>query len=436
MKRVGVPTWRLGAGANMSFRREAFERVGFFDERLGAGTSGCSEDSEMWYRLLAEGHICRYEPAAVVFHSHRSDWKELRDQTYNYMRGHVAALFFQFDRYGHWGNIYRVFLALPFFFLKLTFRHLKKLVRRLILRTGQETPILPLRDQIRGAIAGCGYYLRYRNHPADPMTSASGVRVVSPSNGCATGANKSALSAFLSCNPFESPLTLGFFYREKMRAIHRVAPDLPLREILEVGGGRSGLTCLLYPDANVTNLDLDPSFADAPCNRQERVRFVCGDATRLEFDSQSFDAITMYDVLEHIPDHERAISEGLRVLRPGGYLIISTPNEHWRFPYYRFMKKWCPSEEKMFAEWGHVRRGYSLEQLKQLIAIPFERSATFISPLTVLCHDVAFSRIPARSRRAICSALSPITWAAYAIHRPSSLGTETASAWRKPPAAS
>jgi len=433
MKHVGVPAWRLGAGANMAFRREAFERVGFFDERLGAGTSGCSEDSELWYRLLAEGYRCRYEPAAVVFHAHRSDWTELREQSYNYMRGHVAALLFQFDRYGHWGNIYRAFLALPFYFIMLGFRYLKRSVGRLIRHSGEETPFLPLLGQIRGAIAGYGYYLRYRRHPADPMTRAAGARSLRRFDASATVGHKTRLSTFLSHNPFESPLTLGFFYREKMRAIHRIAPDLSFREVLEVGGGRSGLTRLLYTAARITNLDMDSTFADAPCNRQEGVRFVCGDATRLEFESRSFDAVTMFDVLEHIPNHERAVSEALRVLRPGGYLLISTPNEHWRFPYYRFMKKWCPSEEEMFAEWGHVRRGYSLEELNKLIALSCEGSATFISPLTVLCHDVAFSRIPRRLRRAICLALSPIAWIGYAIHMPSSSGTETASAWRKPP---
>jgi GT2 family glycosyltransferase len=433
MKHVGVPAWRLGAGANMAFRREAFERVGFFDERLGAGTSGCSEDSELWYRLLAAGYRCRYEPAAVVFHAHRSDWNELREQTYNYMRGHVAALLFQFDRYGHWGNIYRAFLALPFYFIKLGLLYLKRSVGRSIRHSGDETPFLPLLEQILGAIAGYGYYLRYRRHPADPMMRATDTRSLSKFDGSRTVGHKTSLSTFLSHNPFESPLTFGFFYREKMRAIHRVAPDLPFREVLEVGGGRSGLTRLLYPAARITNLDMDSTFADAPCNLQEGVRFVCGDATRLEFEPRSFDAVTMFDVLEHIPDHERAVSEALRVLRPGGYLLVSTPNEHWRFPYYRFMKKWCPSEEEMFAEWGHVRRGYSLEQLGRLIGIPCERSATFISPVTVLCHDVAFSRIPGRLRRAICLALSPITWIGYAIHMPGSSGTETASAWRKPP---
>lgn len=243
---------------------------------------------------------------------------------------------------------------------------------------------------------------------------------------------KRPMADFLTRNPFVSPLTLGFFYREKMRAIHRIAPELPFKEILEVGGGQSGLTRLLYPRARITNLDMDPSFASAPCNLQDGVRFVCGDVTSLQFASASFDAITMFDVIEHVPDDEKAISEVLRVLKPGGYVLVSVPNENWRFPYYSIMKNVCPSEEEKFAEWGHVRRGYSLEQLGDLMAIPRQSTATFISPVTVLCHDVAFSKAPTRVRKAICVALSPVTWLGYAAHGPHSKGTETASAWQKP----
>jgi GT2 family glycosyltransferase len=170
-KRVGAPVWQIGAGANMSFRRGAFERVGFFDERLGAGTSGCSEDSELWYRLLAEGYRCRYEPAAVVFHIHRSDWKGLSDQTYNYMRGHVAALLFQFDRYRHWGNIRRAFLGLPFHFMRLAIQNLQKTIESLIFDSGKESLSLLLGQQIWGIVAGYGYYLRYRRLRADPTNT-------------------------------------------------------------------------------------------------------------------------------------------------------------------------------------------------------------------------------------------------------------------------
>ena len=63
---------------------------------------------------------------------------------------------------------------------------------------------------------------------------------------------------FLSCNPFPHPLTQGFFYREKMRAIHYIAPNQPYENVLEVGGGQGGLTALLYPRSQVTNIDLNP----------------------------------------------------------------------------------------------------------------------------------------------------------------------------------
>ncbi|MBD0390076.1 MAG: class I SAM-dependent methyltransferase [Nostoc sp. C3-bin3] len=242
---------------------------------------------------------------------------------------------------------------------------------------------------------------------------------------------KANLADFLSYNPFPNPLTLGFFYREKMRAIHRISPDQSFQNILEVGGGQSGLTALLFPHAQVTNIDLNPEYAQAACNRQERVRFVCGDATALPFENQSFDAVTMFDLLEHVPDDRKAVSEALRVLRPGGFLLISTPNENWRFPYYGFMKSICPSEAEVMAEWGHVRRGYTLDELKNLIGLPCQNSATFINPLTVLCHDVAFSRLSERKRQFFCKMLSPLTWLSYSLHQPHATGTETASAWQK-----
>lgn len=116
MKPLGVPVWDVGAGANMAIRRKAFELVGEFDEHLGAGAAGCSEDSEFWYRVLAEGWICHYEPASVVFHYHRGDLANLKHQMYQYFRGYVAALLCQFARYRHWGNLRRLFITLPLYY--------------------------------------------------------------------------------------------------------------------------------------------------------------------------------------------------------------------------------------------------------------------------------------------------------------------------------
>ncbi len=154
MKHSGVLVWDIGAGANMAFRRRAFELVGDFDERLGAGAAGCSEDSELWYRLLAEGWLCHYEPTAVVYHSHRSDLDSLKQQLHQYMRGHVAALLVQFAKYGHWGNLRRLFLVIPKAYAKFFFRQLLK---------GFKPEYSTLLAEILGLLSGVKFYLQNRS---------------------------------------------------------------------------------------------------------------------------------------------------------------------------------------------------------------------------------------------------------------------------------
>ena len=158
MRRYAVPVWQLGAGANMAFRREAFAAVGGFDERLGAGASGCSEDSEMWHRILAAGARCRYEPAAVVFHTHRREGDALRSQMRAYLRGHVAALLTQYERDRNPGDLRRAALTLPRYYGQWA-------VRRALGRGGGPAY---LGAQVRGWADGFGYYLRNRRRPGAP----------------------------------------------------------------------------------------------------------------------------------------------------------------------------------------------------------------------------------------------------------------------------
>jgi GT2 family glycosyltransferase/SAM-dependent methyltransferase len=397
--RVGAPVWDVGAGASCAFRREVFTRLGEFDERLGAGSSGCSEDSEIWYRILAAGQSCQYEPSAVVFHYHRQDMAGLRHQTFQYMRGHVTALLIQHERYGDRGNLVRAGLTLPNYYAR---RALNQVFGR------GSAPSLLTRE-VSGYLAGFAYYVRNR--------------------GRGRGRAKAARATFLAQNPFPFPLTLGFFYREKMRAIHRVAPDVPLSRILDIGGGTSGLAKQLYTHAHVVVVDRDPAYARAPCNRQAGVTFVRADGTSLPFPDESFDAVTMFDLIEHVVDDQKLVAEALRVLRPGGYLIVSTPQADWRYPYYSLWKHRFPAEEKLLSQWGHVRRGYELRQLEQLVGSACDLWSTFISPVTVIAHDIAFSELP--RKRALVAALAPLTWTAYLCHRPHDRGTETAARWTK-----
>lgn len=55
-------------GTNMSFKREVYEKVGFFDMRLGPGAAGFSEDTEYSIRIRKAGFKIGYTPHAVVYH--------------------------------------------------------------------------------------------------------------------------------------------------------------------------------------------------------------------------------------------------------------------------------------------------------------------------------------------------------------------------------
>jgi len=110
--------------------------------------------------------------------------------------------------------------------------------------------------------------------------------------------------------------------------------------------------------------------------------------------------------------------------------VVSTPNETWRFPYHRALRTLVPTEEELFARWGHVRRGYSIAELTRLIGVAPAATATFINPVTSIAHDIGFSRLPQRVRRILGALAFPVAWGGYVLHEQNAPGTETASCWR------
>lgn len=54
--------------------------------------------------------------------------------------------------------------------------------------------------------------------------------------------------------------------------------------------------------------------------------FVCADLVRLPFCDAAFDVVFSDSVVEHLPDPQAAIIEVSRVVRPGGLVVVTTPN--------------------------------------------------------------------------------------------------------------
>jgi O-antigen biosynthesis protein len=115
-RRKAVPTWEIGATANAAVRASVLNdpAVGLFDEAIGPGMpTGCSEDTDFFYRILKAGYTIIYEPTAYVWHKHRIDKHASQNQIYSYSKGHVAYHLTTFFRDGDGRGLVRVLAELP-----------------------------------------------------------------------------------------------------------------------------------------------------------------------------------------------------------------------------------------------------------------------------------------------------------------------------------
>ncbi len=111
-------------------------------------------------------------------------------------------------------------------------------------------------------------------------------------------------------------------------------PDAPCR-VLDVGCGSGAFTFMLK-DEGFDAVGVDWSLRDLDNSRSD-VCFYVMDAHDLKFADASFDCVALLEVLEHLENPVKALKEMYRVLKPGGCLIVSTPNAHDPL---RFFKGW------------------------------------------------------------------------------------------------
>ena len=102
------------------------------------------------------------------------------------------------------------------------------------------------------------------------------------------------------------------------------------------------------------------SVAAMPDAQSKDYLFSIADITKLPFADSSFDCVICSEVMEHIPDHEKALKELDRILKPQGTLAVSVP----RFFTERIC--WFISWDYHNEEGGHIRI-YKKKQLREML---------------------------------------------------------------------
>ncbi len=164
-----------------------------------------------------------------------------------------------------------------------------------------------------------------------------------------------------------------WWVRSRHDLIHRLTEDAlggPARRVLDVGtldgallarfgtaGIRLGVDYQIAGHARTAGALLDSG------------RFTKASACLLPFPTASLDAVLSVDVLEHVQEHTVALDEALRVLTPGGVLVLAVPAHEWL-------------RTSRDAYLGHLRRyaRLDLEQLVQAAGFRIRHTSFFAIP--------------------------------------------------------
>jgi len=143
----------------------------------------------------------------------------------------------------------------------------------------------------------------------------------------ATGPNRWFFDAWSRI--YDLPLVQLATYRPVQSAVLRVLREHPGPRVLDLGCGTGLFATRLRRElrsVKVVGCDFSRGMLQQARARSHAVRWVQGDAGRLPFHDQTFDAIVSTEAFHWFPDQKAALAECLRVLTPGGRLLLALVN--------------------------------------------------------------------------------------------------------------
>ena len=152
--------------------------------------------------------------------------------------------------------------------------------------------------------------------------------------------------------------------------------DLEGKRILEVGAGTGrDAVSLAKAGAEVLTIDYVAGSLELTCQAateaQVPVGPVCGDGLKMPFADDTFDVIFHQGLLEHFREPQELLLENVRILKPGGILVVDVPQT---FHYYTLGKQVLIKTGRWFAGWETQFTIGQLEQQMILAGTTVQRS--------------------------------------------------------------
>jgi len=107
--------------------------------------------------------------------------------------------------------------------------------------------------------------------------------------------------------------------------------DISGKKLLDAGCGTGWFSKRACErGAEVTSMDLGEKLLEKVAQKCDSKRIV-GSVLEMPFEDNTFDIVVSSEVIEHVTEPATAIYEMHRVLKPGGALVLTTPNKLWYF---------------------------------------------------------------------------------------------------------
>jgi 2-polyprenyl-3-methyl-5-hydroxy-6-metoxy-1,4-benzoquinol methylase len=144
--------------------------------------------------------------------------------------------------------------------------------------------------------------------------------------GAGSGGIAFALMKWAYWNGIRIPAFLTGIYQERREFIHMFLRNHPPGRLFDAGcGDGKFLDMMKQKGWQGTGVDFDAAAIETG-KQKYGLDLQVGDFQNAAIAESAFDAVTMSHVIEHVPDPIACLDKCRRILKPGGRLIVSTPN--------------------------------------------------------------------------------------------------------------